>query len=71
MLDRSFASLLPVDAYGPIAKTFHYAAQFLRNWGWLVLAGLEAKLGRTKAALADYRKARDLNPTSPLFQVGN
>ncbi|EKZ97090.1 MAG: pilus assembly protein TadE [Cupriavidus sp.] len=44
MLDRSFASLLPVDAYGPIAKTFHYAAQFLRNWGWLVLAG-ELALG--------------------------
>jgi tetratricopeptide (TPR) repeat protein len=38
---------------------------------WLVLAGLEAKQGNNSAALRDYRRARDLNPTSPLFEAAN
>jgi len=54
MLDRSFASLLPVDAYGPIAKTFHYSAQFLRNWGWVVLIGELALAYWVARALKNY-----------------
>jgi tetratricopeptide (TPR) repeat protein len=38
---------------------------------WFALAGVEARAGNVKASLAAYRKARDLNPTSPLFAAGN
>jgi Tfp pilus assembly protein PilF len=38
---------------------------------WLVLAGLDAKQGHNAAALRDYRRARDLNPTSSLFEAAN
>lgn len=42
------------------------------NWRyWLTLAGIEARAGNTRAALRAYRKARDLNPGSSLFAVGN
>ncbi len=38
------------------------------NWRpWLVLARLEAQRGNADAALSAYRKARSLNPLSPLF----
>lgn len=38
------------------------------NWRtWLVLSRVEAERGRVDAALASYRKARSLNPLSPLF----
>ncbi|MCX6388819.1 MAG: O-antigen ligase family protein [Solirubrobacterales bacterium] len=38
---------------------------------WLVLAGIEARAGNEKAALRDYRRSRDLNPMSRLFEAGN
>lgn len=38
---------------------------------WLVLAGLAAKQGDLADALKDYRRARDLNPTSQLFETTN
>jgi len=39
------------------------------NWRpWLVLSRLEAKRGKTLASLRAYRKARSLNPLSPLFE---
>ena len=38
---------------------------------WLVLAGLDAKQGDVAGALRDYRRARDLNPTSQLFETAN
>jgi hypothetical protein len=38
---------------------------------WLVLAGLQAKQGNSSAALKSYRRARDLNPTSQLFETAN
>jgi len=39
-----------------------------QNWTeWLVLSRLEAESGHPRAALVDYRRARSLNPTSPLF----
>jgi hypothetical protein len=38
------------------------------NWrNWLVLSRLEARLGNAEASVYAYRKARDLNPRSPLF----
>jgi len=60
MLDRSFASLLPIESYGPIAKSFHYSAQFLRNWGWLILIGEAALAYWVVRALRHYTgKYRD------------
>ncbi|MEI6447350.1 MAG: O-antigen ligase family protein [Actinomycetes bacterium] len=38
---------------------------------WYALSGVEARAGNVKASLRAYRRARDLNPNSPLFQVGN
>jgi hypothetical protein len=38
------------------------------NWRtWLLLSRIEAKQGRVDAAISDYRKARSLNPLSPVF----
>jgi tetratricopeptide (TPR) repeat protein len=39
------------------------------NWRtWLVLSRIEARLGRAQSAVADYRRARSLNPNSSLFR---
>ena len=39
------------------------------NWRtWLVLSRIEAQLGRAAPAVAHYRRARSLNPLSPLFE---
>jgi hypothetical protein len=39
-----------------------------QNWtGWLVLSRLEAESGHVKASVTAYRRARSLNPRSPLF----
>lgn len=39
------------------------------NWRtWLILSRIEAKRGNAAAAVADYRRARSLNPQSPLFE---
>jgi O-antigen ligase len=39
------------------------------NWStWLVASRLEAETGHPVASLADYRRARSLNPRSPLFR---
>ncbi|QET04063.1 pilus assembly protein TadE (plasmid) [Cupriavidus pauculus] len=54
MLDRSFANLLPVEAYGPIAKAFHVGTTFLREWGWLVLIGEAAAVWWVVRALRHY-----------------
>lgn len=38
------------------------------NWKpWLIRARIETKLGRIRSGLRSYRRARDLNPMSPLF----
>jgi len=38
------------------------------NWrNWLVLARIEAENGEAAAAVRDYRRARSLNPLSPIF----
>ncbi len=39
------------------------------NWtAWLIASRLEAEDGRAKAAVAAFRRARSLNPQSPLFK---
>lgn len=39
-----------------------------QNWsGWLTLSRLEAESGQVRAAISAYRRARSLNPLSPLF----
>jgi O-Antigen ligase len=39
------------------------------SWrNWLVLSRIEAQRGRAEAAVQDYRRARSLNPRSPLFE---
>jgi cytochrome c-type biogenesis protein CcmH/NrfG len=39
------------------------------NWRtWLVLSRIEAKRERAAAAIEAYRRARSLNPRSPLFE---
>ncbi|MQA75864.1 MAG: tetratricopeptide repeat protein [Solirubrobacterales bacterium] len=39
------------------------------NWRtWFVLSRLEARVGNVEATIDGYRRARDLNPRSPLFQ---
>jgi hypothetical protein len=40
------------------------------NWAsWLVLARLEAETGHPRASFLDYKRARSLNPRSPLFST--
>jgi O-antigen ligase len=40
------------------------------NWrNWLVLSRIEAERGRADAAIAYFRKAKRLNPRSPVFEV--
>jgi cytochrome c-type biogenesis protein CcmH/NrfG len=39
------------------------------NWQtWVVLSRVEAENGDAKASVAAYRKAKELNPKSPLFR---
>jgi hypothetical protein len=38
------------------------------NWkNWLILSRVQAEAGEAKAAVASYRRARSLNPNSPIF----
>jgi hypothetical protein len=40
-----------------------------QNWStWLILSRLEAEAGHAQASVAAYRRARSLNPRSPLFR---
>jgi len=40
------------------------------NWSdWLVVSRLDAEAGRPAASLAAYRRARSLNPRSPIFKL--
>lgn len=39
-----------------------------QNWkNWLILSRVQAEAGNAKAAIVSYRRAKFLNPTSPLF----
>ncbi len=40
-----------------------------QNWSdWLVRSRVEVEVGHATAALADFRRARSLNPHSPVFR---
>ena len=55
---------LPAAADAAVAATEREST----NWRtWLVLSRVEAERGNAEAALAAYRKAKSLNPLSPLF----
>ncbi len=55
------------DAAAAVQATQATAAE-PDNWQtWLVLSRIEAERGRPRVALADYRRARSLNPRSPIF----
>jgi tetratricopeptide (TPR) repeat protein len=46
----------------------HAASNEPANWStWLILSRLQAEDGHPGASLADYLRARSLNPRSPLF----
>jgi tetratricopeptide (TPR) repeat protein len=48
----------------------HATAHEDTNWQtWFVLCRLEARTGHVHAAIADYLKARSLDPRSPLFNA--
>lgn len=63
---------LVLETAGDLAAAAAAAAQATEreptNWRtWLILSRIEAQRGRAGVALGAYRKARSLNPRSPLF----
>lgn len=57
------------DVEAGVAAARAAAEQERTNWRtWLVLSRLEAKAGSPQASLVAYRRARALNPRSPLFR---
>lgn len=40
----------------------------LNSTTWLIASRLAAEAGDTHAALADYKRGKTLNPTSPIFE---
>jgi O-Antigen ligase len=58
------------DYAGALAAARRAAGDEPANWSaWLVLSRLEAESGNATASLAAYRRARSLNPRSPLFEA--
>ncbi len=56
------------DYKAALAAARRASADESQNWSnWLVLSRLEAETGHAKASLGDYRRARSLDPRSPLF----
>ncbi|KAI3602976.1 Toxin co-regulated pilus biosynthesis protein E, anchors TcpT to membrane (plasmid) [Cupriavidus necator H850] len=53
-VDRSFASTLSVDDYGPLAAAYHVSTTWLRHWGWLVLLAEIALVAWVVRALPGY-----------------
>ena len=57
------------DVPGAVQAALKATRDEPQNWsGWLVLSRLEAEAGNPQASLAAYRRARSLNPRSPLFR---
>ncbi len=53
-----------------VAAARHAIRDESQNWAnWLILSRLEAEDKHPAAAISDYRRARSLNPQSPLFQL--
>jgi cytochrome c-type biogenesis protein CcmH/NrfG len=64
---------LVLESMGAIPSALSAAGMATRdeplNWqAWLVLSRLEAEDGHSAAAVTAYRRARTLNPRSPLFR---
>jgi O-antigen ligase len=56
------------DYRAAVAEASAATERETKNWkNWLVLSRVQAEAGNSKAAVASYRMARSLNPTSPLF----
>jgi hypothetical protein len=52
-----------------LAAAHHATRDESQNWSdWLVLSRIEAESGHVTASVVAYRRARSLNPRSPLFQ---
>jgi predicted Zn-dependent protease len=57
------------DIGGALAAAHHATSDEPTNWStWLIASRLEAEAGHPTAALASYRRARSLNPRSPIFK---
>jgi tetratricopeptide (TPR) repeat protein len=56
------------DLRGAVVDAENATVREPTNWNtWLVLSRLEARTGHAHAALTDYRRARSLDPHSPIF----
>jgi O-Antigen ligase len=56
------------DLPAALAAAHRAASDEPQNWGtWLVVSRLEAEVGRPAASVAAFRRARSLNPQSPVF----
>jgi hypothetical protein len=54
---------------GAVVAARQASSEAATDWQtWVVLSRLEAENGNPKASLAAYRRARELNPRSPLFK---
>jgi hypothetical protein len=70
-LQQALVLELSGDLDGAAAAAREATREESDNWrNWLVLARLEAERGRAAEAVDAYRKARSLNPQSPLFKRG-
>lgn len=69
-LQLSLVLELQRDYPGAISAALKATRDEPQNWSsWLVLSRLEAEAGHAKASVIYYRRARSLNPRSPLFQT--
>jgi O-Antigen ligase len=70
-LQQAFLRLEAGDLGGAAAAAREATAAEATNWRtWLVLSGIEARRGNAEQAVEAYRRARSLNPRSPLFATG-
>jgi hypothetical protein len=57
------------DVHGALIAVQRAASDEPANWSvWVVASRLQAEVGHPRASLIDYRRARSLNPRSPLFR---
>jgi hypothetical protein len=67
-LQEALVLELKGDLSGAVAAAKDATSQSSNDWhNWLVLSRLEAERGDSSAAIADYMKAKSLNPRSALF----
>ncbi len=57
------------DIPGALAAARKATRDEPQNWtGWLILSRLEAEAGHARASVAAYKRAKSLNPYSPVFR---